>query len=171
MRKLRLFTAASIIAVISLFTVFQHTSFAKEPALQWLSYNEGQALAKQLKKPILIYFYASWCGYCTKMENDVFPDKTVQQLLRKFILIGVNIDSDNMVVVDGKKMPEGEFARNSGVSGTPTFSFQEFDGNDISQIPGYINLEKFTGILGFISDGSYKKMHFSDYMRRWEQGR
>lgn len=143
----------------------------KDASLVWLRYTEGVEVAKKENKPALIYFFASWCGYCKKMESEVFTDHDVEAEMQKFVLIRVDIDSDKTVVHEGKVTKESDLARSHGVTGTPTIRFQEPDGKDISGIPGFLDQEKFVTILKYINEGAYKKMRFSDYLKRWEQGK
>ena len=159
-----------ICAIVAAFSPVE-AAHAAHPQLSWHRYDEGMTLAMKENKPALIYFFATWCDYCKRMENEVFPDRNVYDLLQKFVLIRVEVDSNRVINEAGKTMTEEKLARMLGVSGTPTFWFREPDGKEIAQMPGFVDREKFSGILQYISEGAYKKMRFSDYLKRWEQGK
>ena len=130
---------------------FSTTSASDE--IKWHSYNQGLALAKQEEKKIFVHFYADWCAYCKKMENETLKNSAVIDYLNQnFIPVRVNSDKDR------------DLARNYYIRGLPSTWFVSETGEKISSLPGYISAEMLLNALKFIHTDSYKKMSFKDFI-------
>ncbi len=77
--------------------------------------SEGLEYAQKESKPVAFYFYSNYCPYCAQMEEFVLNQGDVQQKLENFVVISLNISSD-----DGSK-----WARKIGVPGVPTMVFYD----------------------------------------------
>lgn len=86
--------------------------------LPWQKYSDD--LLKQAlndKKPILIDFWADWCGACHELEEQTFPDARIQAAGAKFALLKVDATEDS---------PElNKLKQKYGVLGLPTMVFYD----------------------------------------------
>jgi len=123
--------------------------------IRWYSYNEGISLGKDKKKKVFINFYADWCGYCKVMEKETFKDNSVVSYLNEnFISIRVNSDNDKKT------------ASSYNVSALPATWFLEESGEKLTNLPGYVPPDKMLLILKFINTESYKKMKYSEFIKK-----
>ena len=97
-RLMRAIACAGILCALSACPVFAQPE--KAPAVSWFtSYDEGMAAAKAEEKPVLIDFFAEWCVWCKKMDEDVYANKEVAQALAEFVCIRVDTEKDPRVAL------------------------------------------------------------------------
>lgn len=141
------------------------TEFKLAPGISWAKFDKAMTQGSKANMPTYVKFNAKWCGYCKKMQNETFAQKSVQQMLNQNFAIGlVDIDdTKSQVVYKGKSYTEKELAQQFGVTGTPTSLFLDEKGEVIGAIPGYLPADEFENILKYISSKSYKDMKFDEW--------
>ncbi|MDR0619982.1 MAG: thioredoxin family protein [Bacteroidales bacterium] len=68
----------------------------------YFDYEEGLKCAKEQNKPVFLDFKGHACANCKKTEIEIWSDYRVQEMLKKFIIIGLYCD-------DKTELPESEW--------------------------------------------------------------
>lgn len=56
------------------------------------TYAEAIKLSAQQGRPVFVIFSAKWCGWCQKMQTEVFPK--IEDALFPFIVVEVDVDAN-----------------------------------------------------------------------------
>ena len=89
------------------------------------------------KKLVFVDFSAAWCSWCTKMDEDVFPDARVKAALLEFVPI--QLDTDN---AGGHAV-----AARYRVNGLPAYLLVNGNGELVGQFDGYMPVDVFLARL------------------------
>ena len=121
--------------------------------LGWLNWNQGVSEASITKRPILVDVYTDWCGWCKRMDRDVYARDDVRTYLnQRFILVKLNAESPDEARYGGKTLTSRALAQQLRVSGYPTTIFLKPNGDHIASVPGYIPADKFKLMLQYIGE-------------------
>lgn len=135
--------------------------------ITWYELKEAQQLAELNNKKVLVYAEASWCGYCKKMEKEVFPNQAVQDTLKKYYYpVRIDIESKEEVVFNGETMTKNNFAIKHQVKGTPTTFFINKKGKILGAQPGFIPAKVFRNLLSFVGSDAFGKISFEEYVKK-----
>ncbi|CAN5899450.1 hypothetical protein BH11BAC4_BH11BAC4_09510 [soil metagenome] len=107
----------------------------KKEGIQFYRGTWQTAIEKAAKENKLIFLdiYASWCGPCKRLKNNVFSDTKVGGY---FNATFINIS------LDGEKAEGEMLADRYKVSGYPTLLFLNKHGDVVSQVSGYYDADE-----------------------------
>jgi thiol-disulfide isomerase/thioredoxin len=55
-------------------------------------YEEALRLQPSSGKPIALYFYVDWCGYCARLEQGILSNQEVKRYLESILYVSINPD-------------------------------------------------------------------------------
>lgn len=141
-------------------------AMAAHPA--WKSWNAGLAEAKASGRPILVDVYTDWCGWCKRMDRDVYARADVRDYLgKRFVTIKLDAESSDLANFEGRSMTLGAIAQRFRVNGYPTTIFLGPGGEHLVNVPGYVPAERFLLMLEYIADDHIRRgVKWSDFEKR-----
>lgn len=138
-----------------------------DSAISWYSFDEALTIAKQDNKKILLDVYTDWCGWCKKMDAEVYANRSVASALSaSFVAVKLNAESSRPLTFQGKSFTEESFAAGAGVTGYPTTIFLDTESAPITLLPGFVTADRFLPILKYIGEDHYKSISFELYQQR-----
>ena len=111
-------------------------------------FKEKLALAKRIKKPMIIYFYTDYCSLCKRMKATTYKSEKIQRMLDEhFVAIALNMSHRS----DEKML---EVKKHFGIFGTPGFVFFDSEGEEQKeyQFYGYQGVDEFFDTLDLMSE-------------------
>jgi thioredoxin-related protein len=108
-------------------------------ASPWIkSLATAQKKAKDSHQLIFVDLYADWCGWCHRMEQEVFPSEAFQKATDSLVLLRLNTEDGS----DGTNL-----ARRFQVTSLPTFLLLTSDATLAGAIRGYLPPNDFVSNL------------------------
>ena len=137
----------------------------------WLkSLVTAKKMAKEQNELIFVDLFADWCGWCHKMEQEVFPSEAFQKVTDNKVLVRLNTEDAN----EGTKL-----AQDLGITTLPTFLLLTSQGGVAGIIRGYFPANEFAKAINQTENG-YKEFQkrvasesaiTTDYSKRLELAR
>ena len=131
------------------------------------SYADAQKKAKSANRLIFVDLFADWCGWCHRMEQEVFPSETFQKATDNMVLLRLNTEDG----ADGTKL-----SQRFNVTSLPTFLILTADDGVAGVIHGYAPAKEFvtqmqsteTRYRDFLKRASNEESFANDYQKRFD---
>jgi len=94
-----------------------------------------QILAETSDKVVMIDFTASWCVSCRDLKNNTFMDERVQEKMKEFVLLKVDVSSNSAM--------DREIMKQYNVFGPPVLVFYKNGKELTNHIVGFVDADKF----------------------------
>ena len=94
--------------------------------------------ARASHKPVIVDFWAQWCGWCHRLDKTTYVDPAVVKLAEGFVAVKVNTEGDPR---------ETAVAIRYDVSNLPTIMVISPEGRPIARVNGFVGPGQFPRLL------------------------
>lgn len=135
--KLKVFVAALCAAMaVSSFAAKVSKSVPKG----WIEdFAAAQKTAEKEKKLILLAFSGSdWCGWCVKMDKEVYSDKKfIQKAKNKFVLVMIDSPQNKDILTKLAQRENPKLVSKYSIRGFPCSIVVKANGDEVKRFGGY----------------------------------
>ncbi|WP_205504528.1 thioredoxin family protein [Rufibacter psychrotolerans] len=134
---------------------------ASKESLQWLTLEQALEKSRQHPRKILIDVYTDWCGWCRKMDKQVYQNPEVVRKLRQdFYVVKLNAEQRQPITIQGKTYRYQEKYRShelalallNGQMSYPSTVFLNERQQVMERVPGYIPPKDFLRALAYLAE-------------------
>lgn len=110
--------------------------------IQWAKgFDEALAQAKAENKPVLVDFFATWCGPCKLMDKNTYGNAQVASELTNWVSVKVDVDQQEAL------------SKQYNIKGIPTTVLISPEGKTISTTIGYTESKELLDLLAKARSG------------------
>lgn len=155
-------------------------TFAQEPAVQWLSWDEAAKKMEKEPRKIMVDAYTDWCGWCKRMDATTMQDPVIVKVLNEnFYAVKLDGEYKNDITFKGRTykfvpVPNRRGYHElpaeimGGKMSYPTLVFMDEQYGIIQVLPGYRDAKGLEGILAFFGTNAYKSSSWDDFMAKFK---
>ena len=139
-----------------------------DPFLGDLKSELADAKASGRQGVVLMYGFEE-CPYCQRMKREVLGRPEVQKRFREdFSVVWIDTRGAQPITgLDGRTLPEREFARHVAVRATPTFDFYSADGKRMyRQVGAIFDPAEFVLLERYVASGAYRSQTFAQFKEK-----
>jgi len=103
----------------------------RRPGIGWQTdFSLAHSQARRTGHPMMVVFEAAWCGWCARMDRQVFRDRGVVHASRQFVCVRL----------DATKRPD--LLSQYGGNAVPFTAFLAPDGTPVGSVAGYVEADE-----------------------------
>ena len=148
----RIAALSTLVVALATTAAFAAAPVANSP--DWRAWNDGMKQASTTGRPVIVDVYTNWCGWCRRMDKDVYQQAEIADYLkRKFVTIKLNAEAQDGARWQGRDYTSQDLSQQFRVSGYPTTIFLRSTGEHMANVPGYVPADRFLLLLRYVAEG------------------
>ncbi|APW98690.1 thioredoxin family protein [Halobiforma lacisalsi AJ5] len=96
--------------------------------------DEAIAVAEEQDKPVLVYYWTTWCTYCQEYSDNHYQNEEIRGELDEYVLLAINLDEPG---------PGASLASEHEAAYPPQHVIMTADGEEVSRLGGYVEEDRF----------------------------
>jgi thioredoxin-like negative regulator of GroEL len=121
------------------------------------AFTDALKKAAAQNKPVMVDFWAEWCGWCHRLDKTTYVDPTVVKLAQDFVAVKVDTEG---------RAADLEVAARFDVTSLPTILFVTPGGRQILRVNGFQGPGKFPRTLERAKDMAVKLMAYEHALQK-----
>lgn len=164
---------APFIMTLVVMVSFAASAYA-QAKINWISWEEAEALSTTSPRKVVVDVYTEWCGWCKKMDKSTFQDESVASYINEhYYAIKFDAEHKDEIELNDRVYKYVKSGRRGyhelaakltfGRLSYPTIVFLDEELDVIQPIAGYKDAEMFGMIMTYFGENHHKKTPWKQY--------
>ena len=156
-----------------IFQILLFFSLSVSGQVKWMSLDEALAAQQKAPKKILMDVYTNWCGPCKLLDKNTFGNPDVSAYINEnYYAVKFNAEGNQTINYLGYvftnpsynpnrsgRNARHQFTNYLGITGYPTVVFLDEQGQFITPVLGYHNVQQMEFYLKLFYSNDYKTLN------------
>ncbi len=115
-----------------------------------------QKLVAGSDKPLVVYFESPGCAECETTHSRILTDKATRKLVEQAHNVQLGVGSSQILTTpSGERTNAGQWAKNLGISYTPSLIFFDSSGREVMRISAFLKTFHFQSVYAYVLEKAY----------------
>lgn len=154
------------VPTIVLWTLLGSSLYGQNESVEWHSFEVAIKSAHVKSKPILVDVWAPWCGWCKKMQRDIYPVIS-ENIAQEFIWTRLNRgDNETSLQFKNQIFTPLRLAQRLNVQNVPAIVFLSAEGDYIFHLSGFQDAETLEPLMHYVASYAYQRESFENFLTK-----
>lgn len=134
--------------------LFGSQAIAQKKSINWHPFEKAIQTAEENQQFILVDVWAPWCGWCKKMEKEVYP-QIPEKLSKQFVWTRLNRDDNSSTIYfEDQKLTPLRLAQKLNVEAVPALVIVTSEGDYLHHTSGFTDQQTLKSILDYLDSNA-----------------